>query len=127
MKKILLSLFLLILLTLQSNASVLKFNEAYLQSQNKPVAIFLYAPWVDNAQDCQTQFYKIQQKFGNSFNYVFLDISEKDTKNFNAIFPIYTVPYIFTFRAKGKISRYFDTNCVFNDSCIISRMDAFLR
>lgn len=127
MKKIILLLFALFMFMLQSNAVEMKFEEAYAQSKSKPAAIFLYADWADNAQECRVQFENIQQQLGNKYNYVFLDLSNKDTKGFNKIFPIYTVPYIFTFRANGKISRYFDTDCILSNSCIISRMNAFLR
>ena len=99
MKKIILLVFALFMFMLQSNAVEMKFEEAYAQSKSKPAAIFLYADWADNAQECRVQFENIQQQLGNKYNYVFLDLSNKDTKGFNKIFPIYTVPYIFTFRA----------------------------
>ena len=126
MKKIfLLSIFLLSILffnTPKSNAVTLE--EAL--SQSKPVALLLYADWADGAQSMLSLFNQMEQQYGNSYNFVKINIANKEAKLFNQKFYIYpNLPYIMLFRDRGRISRFLQKDCASNSSCFKEKLDLF--
>lgn len=127
MKKILLlmvSLFTFTLTTQVSNATT--YTEGIKDS--KPMALLIYADWADNASDMIGQF-KIQEaKYGKLYNFVLLNIASADTREFNKKYHIYpNLPYVLLYKDGGKISRYIQQNCVFDNACFAEKLDFFIK
>lgn len=122
------SLVLILMLnTLKIQASM-TFEEAYLQSDKKPMLVILYANWADNYEMYLEKFRNIQNEFGDIFNYVELDIASNEARAFNNRYHIYpNLPYVLMFRNGGKVSRYIQRNCVSSESCMISRLKQFIQ
>jgi hypothetical protein len=126
MKKLFVVLMTLIFTTLSSRA--MTFKEAFDQTGNKPMLLLVYAQWADGYSSALQQFRTFPQVFGNKFNYVEMDIASKQTKEFNKIYHIYpNLPYVLMIRNNGKIIRYFQEDCFMNNSCIQSKVNAFVR
>lgn len=126
MKKVfLLSIFLLtILFSDAPKTNAVTFDEA--MSQSKPVALFLYADWADNAQSMLGVFNQMEQQYGNSYNFVKINIGNKEAKSFNQKFYIYpNLPYVLLFRDRGRISRFIQKDCAANSSCLKEKLDLF--
>ena len=107
-------------------ANALTFEEAYNESNKKPMVALIYAQW---AEDCQTYlnvFKTIQDEFSDNYNFVELDIASKDTKFFNSKYHIYpNLPYILMYRDGGKVSRYLPNSCAKDEACIITKLKSF--
>lgn len=131
MKKLLTLIFIfcaIASITLKASSETMKFQEAFDQSGTKPMLILVYAQWADGYQNYIKQFRTVQNEFGDTFNYVEMDIADKDTKNFNNIYHIYpNLPYILMFRNGGKISRYLPRDCAADSACMITKIKTFLR
>lgn len=127
MKKIVrLVLVLILMLTLRVQA--MNFEEAFSQIYSKPMLLLLYADWADGYQQCLYTFNMVQQEFGDSFNYVALNIASKDMKAYNARFNLDTnVPYILMFKSGGKVSRYLPRSCAMDYSCAISKIKYYMQ
>ena len=98
MKKIL-TLLVVALVFLATKAYAMKFEDAYAQSGTKPMLVLIYADWAENAQSYVQAFNALQTEFGETYNFVDLNISSPDTKAFNARYHIYpNLPYILMFR-----------------------------
>ena len=125
MKKLLSSLFLLILFLVGSQkANALKYDEAV--NQSKPMAIFIYAPWADNYNTSMQAFNAMGQKYGSKYNFVTMNIATSEAKTFNQKFYIYpNLPYVLLFRNNGKIVRYLKDECINDQACFSSRLDFF--
>lgn len=133
MKKKFLILFLLLLFMIKTPAEIseetdgMTFSEAFEEVGRKPMLMLIYADWADNYLECIEKFRGLEPVFGNTFNFVELDIASEETKAFNAKFKIdQNLPYVLMFRDGGKISRYLDSQCLLNESCIISRLKSFI-
>lgn len=126
MKKFL-TLFVIGLLFLTTRADAMKFEEAYAQSSSKPMLMLIYADWVDNSQSYIQAFNSLQTEFGETYNFVELNIASSDTKAFNARYHIYpNLPYILMFRDGGKVSRYIPKNCILDESCLLPKLKSFI-
>ncbi len=127
MKKTVLGLFLflsLILCGLKVNA--VSFSEAV--NQSKPSAILIYADWADDYQNVYNAFETVSQTFGDRYNFVTINIADKEAKEFNKTFNIYpNLPYVLLFRDKGKMSRYLKKDCVLNTSCFTEKLTFFIN
>jgi thiol-disulfide isomerase/thioredoxin len=100
MKKVfLLSIFLLtILFSDAPKTNAVTFDEA--MSQSKPIALFLYADWADNAQSMLGVFNQMEQQYGNSYNFVKINIGNKDAwYGFNSAYNRYST----LFSSKSRI------------------------
>lgn len=126
MKRILI-LLMITLIGLQAHA-FMSYEDAYVQNDVKPMAVLVYADWVDNSDKAVSIFNSAQQELGNYYNFVALNISSNDAKSYNEIFSFLPkLPYIMLYRGKGKFSRQLDRNCVYDYSCIVPKMKSFLR
>ena len=130
MKKILSFVFLLLCFICFCTKvdAAMKFKDAFEQSNSKPMLMIVYATWADNYQTYLEKFRSLEKEFGNTFNYVELDIASPDTKEFNVRYHVYpNLPYILMFRNNGKISRYIQRNCAISESCMIPRIKSFIQ
>ena len=125
MKKRILSVLILFLLTL--NVKAMDFQEAFAQSRVKPVAVLLYADWIDNKEYTLSVFRSVGQKFLRSYNFVELDITKNDAKFYNQRFDIFRgLPYIMMYKEGGKISRFIDSSCTNDTRCLESKLKSFI-
>ena len=112
----------------QANAAKTTFAKAYEQNDNKPMMVLVYATWADGYQNAIQQFRKVQQKYGNTYNYIELDIATPDAKSYSDKFMITSgLPYIMLFRNNCKISRCIEKDCASSASCIISKAQFFIN
>lgn len=126
MKKFL-TLLTAVLVLFAAKANAMTFDEAYAQSTAKPMLVLVYADWADNAQSYVQAFNGLQAEFGETYNFVDLNIASPDTKAFNARYHIYpNLPYILMFRDGGKVSRYIPRNCILDESCLIPKLKSFV-
>ena len=129
MKK-LFKIFTILILSLVvfQKANAMSFEEAFAESNTKPMLVLLYADWADNCDVYLENFNKLQTEFGDQFNYVELDIASPDLKSFNKRYHVYpNLPYILMFRDGGKVSRYIQKNCAASSSCLSPRVKSFLQ
>ena len=129
MKKILYSVVLVLCLLCISLKvyAAMPFKDAFEASDSKPMLVFIYANWAENYQTYLDKFRGLEKVFGDTFNYVELDIASPDTKEFNTRYHIYpNLPYILMFRNNGKISRYIQRNCAASESCMVPRIKSFI-
>ncbi len=126
MKKIL-TLLTAVFILFMAKANAMTFEEAYAQSTTKPMLMLVYADWADNAPSYVQAFNALQAEFGETYNFVDLNIASPDTKAFNARYHIYpNLPYILMFRDGGKVSRYIPRNCILDESCLIPKLKSFV-
>ena len=125
MKKLLSSLFLLMLLFVSSQkANALKYDEAV--NQSKPMAVFIYAPWAEGYNAPMQAFNAMGQKYSQKYNFVTMNIATDEAKTFNQKFYIYpNLPYVLLFKERGKVVRYLKSECVNDSSCFSNRLDLF--
>lgn len=97
-------------------------------TQQKPLAVIIYAEWADNYQNYVDAFKKIDGVYGNQMNYFELNIASEDTKFFNQRYHIYpNLPYILLFKDNGKVSRYIQKDCILDESCLQTRVKSFME
>ena len=129
MKKILYSAVLILCLacfTIKAQAAI-SFKKAFDESNSKPMLVIVYANWAENYQSYLDKFRGLEKVFGDTFNYVELDIASPDTKEFNVRYHIYpNLPYILMFRNNGKVTRYIQRNCAASESCMVPRIKSFI-
>ena len=126
MKKFIL-LIALIALSIRGVSAAVTFSQARADS-SKPMAVLVYADWADGYQNALLQFRKIQKDFGNSYNYVELNITKREAKEYSDSFKIMPgLSYIMLYRNNCKISRLLEKSCASNYSCISSKMKTFAR
>ena len=125
MKKLLSSLFLLLLIFVGTQqAKAMKYEQAI--NQSKPMAIFVYAPWADGYTTMLQSFNALQQKYGEKYNFVTMNIATDDAKVYNQKYYIYpNLPYVMLFRERGKFSRFIEKNCAQDTQCLSTKMDLF--
>ena len=133
MKKLFFTLILLSILVFQApvksyEEQEMTFEEAFNEVNRTPMLVLVYADWADNYEACLYSFQDLKKEFGNYFNYVELDIASWSTKAFNRRFKIdQNLPYLIMFRDGGKISRYLNTQCVLDNSCVVQRIKSFIQ
>ena len=128
MKKILLMFIFLLSMMFYSTADAMTFDQAFAQTDKKPMVVLIYAQWADGAMNCLQQFRIAKSELADKFNFVELDIAKPETKSFNNRYHIYPkLPYIIMFRDNGKVSRYIQRDCASNASCIISKLKTFIQ
>lgn len=126
MKKLLLTLTLLIALISLQKAQAITYEEAI--NLQKPMAILVYADWADDIDKVKSAFSSIEKNYSESYNFVYLNIANQDAKAFNKKFHIYpNLPYVLLFKDKGKISRYIQKSCVNDSACFSERLNFFLN
>ena len=125
MKKILSTLFLLTVILFNALPSkAITYKEA--SESNKPMAILVYASWVDNLEDIKKAFSNMENKYSQSYNFVYLGIASEDTKLFNQKYHIYpNLPYVLLFKDRGRISRYLQKNCINDEACFTEKLNFF--
>ncbi len=129
MKKIFNLLFIVTILSISiTKAQAMTFDQGFSQINQKPLAVLIYAQWADGYQDSLTNFSKSQQKLGNIYNFVELDIASKDTKAFNQRYSIQPkLPYVSVFTNMGKITRYIDAACTADSDCLNTKLKSFIK
>ena len=129
MKKILTFLFVSVLVFAGiTQVKAMTFENALSVSDKKPAAVLVYANWADNYQNYLNAFRGMQGKYANNYNFVELDIASPDAKFFNSRYHIYpNLPYVLMFRENGKVTRYVQRDCVIDDSCLETRIKAFIN
>lgn len=126
MKKFL-TLLAVFLLMITTKANAMTFEEAFAQTSSKPMLVLIYADWADQYLTYIQAFNATQSEFGNSYNYVTLNVASPDMKAFNAKYHIYpNLPYVLMFRDGGKVSRYIPKNCILDQSCIVPKLKSFI-
>ena len=116
-----------IMLLFSATSNAITFEEAYTQTDKKPMVALIYAQWADEDKTFLNTYRSIQEDFTNSYNFVELDIASKDAKFFNTKFHIYpNLPYILMFRDNGKVSRYIPKNCTEDAACIRNKLKSFI-
>ncbi len=111
-----------------TSTKALNFEEAFNQTSRTPMVMLIYANWADGYENCIVQFRTTQRALGNKFNFVELDIANKDAKAFNRRFHIYpNLPYILMFRDGGKVSRYIPQDCANSSACVIPKLKSFIQ
>ncbi len=96
--------------------------------QSKAMALYIYADWADNAEQGKAVFQAMEQKYGNKYNFVTLDIASPEAKAFNKIYHIYpNLPYVLLFRDGVRFSRYLKMDCVLDSSCFGGKLDVFVN
>ena len=125
MKKIFVLFAILMLSAIRTNTvKAITFEEAF--SQSKPIAVLIYADWADDYLETLKAFDEIEPQYSNKYNFVRLNIADKDTKVFNKTFHIYPgLPYVLLFKDRGRISRYLKKDCVLDSSCIGDKLHVF--
>lgn len=127
MKKLLSLLVLLTILCFnQQQSKALTYKEA--TESSKPMALLIYADWVENIAKIKQSFSEMENKYGKTYNFVMLNIASEDTKYFNEKYHIYpNLPYVLLFKDRGKISRYLQKNCVEDAACFSEKLDFFVN
>ena len=126
MKKFINLFFAIILSTTILSASAITFEEAY--QQTKPVAVVIYADWADGYDSVLQAFDSANAQFESKYNFVKLNIADKDTAFFNKKYHIYpNLPYVLLFKDRGRISRYLTKDCVLDKSCFSDRLNMFVN
>ena len=111
--------------TLRVNAE-LTFEQGIKQS--KPMALYLYADWADNASQGLIAFKQIGKSYSGRYNFITLNIAKPEAKAFNKMYYIYpNLPYVLLFRDGTKFSRFVNTDCVMDSSCFSGKLDAFSK
>ena len=120
-KKVAISLLLLLQCCIIVNAA--SYSNAIKSS--KPMVVLLYADWIDNSQSVLNSFAKIE-KLDSRYNYVKLNIADKDMKLFNEKYTMATrLPYILLMKNNGKITRMINKNCMNDTSCMKEKLNLF--
>lgn len=128
MKKILTLLTVIILSAGMQAKAAMSFEDAFKQSDSKPMLVLIYAQWAEGYTNYLQTFRSAQKEFGDKFNYVELDIANADAKFFNSRYHIYpNLPYILMFRDGGRVSRYVQNNCAEKDACLFPKIRTFLN
>ena len=123
MKKI---LTLLLAMFAISEVSALTFDEAIEQSDKIPAAVLIYADWADDIQEAKQSFSLMEQRYKGKYNFLKLNIADKDTKSFNKTYSIMpNLPYVMLFRNGIKFSRMVYKDCVKDDSCLSDKLEVF--
>lgn len=127
MKKFFLCLLLSILVVFGAQkTSAMTFEEGIKQS--KPMALYLYADWADNAAQGLQTFNLMGQRYSNKYNFITLNIASPEAKAFNKMYHIYpNLPYVLLFRDGTKFSRFLNMDCVMSDSCFSGKLDVFVN
>lgn len=127
MKKIFLSLFFVIsLFVCTIKVSALTFEQGI--SQTKPMALYIYADWADNAQQGLQAFKAMEPAYSQKYNFVTLNIASEEAKAFNKMYHIYpNLPYVLLFRDGTKFSRFINMDCLMNNSCFKGKLDVFVN
>ena len=121
-----LSVFVLMLLFVMT-ANALTFEEAFSQTDKKPMVAIIYAQWAEDYQTFLNSFRDVQEDFADTYNFTELDIATKDAKFFNDKFHIYPhLPYVLMFRDNGKVSRYIPKDCAKDASCMRTKLKSFV-
>ena len=118
-------LLLLLLLSLQCSVVVNAVSYRDAIKSSKPIVVLIYANWVENPQGVLNSFAKIE-KLDSRYNYVRLNIADKDMKLFNDKYTMATrLPYILLMKNNGKIIRMINTNCMNDTSCMKEKLNFF--
>ncbi len=125
MKKFLLSLIAMFALAYSMPAvNAATYSDAI--KENKPLAILIYATWADNLDDVTKNFTDMQQQYGETYNFVMLNIATAETKEFNKKYYIYpNLPYVFLSRENGKVTRSVLTDCLKDSACFSQKLNLF--
>jgi len=127
MKRLLL-LVTLIVLGITDVSAAVSFSNALANNDNKPMAVLVYADWADGYQNALLQFRRIQKSYGTSFDFVELNITKKEAKEYSDRFKIMAgLPYVMLYKTKCKKARYLDKKCTASYSCVDSKMQTFIK
>ena len=124
MKKLFSILLTMLLFSTVLPSQAITYEEALKQS--KMMAVFVYAPWVENVDVVANNIRTLEAKNKNKFNFIYLNIATRDAKKYcedNYIYP--GMPYLILMKKQGKIVRVLRDDCMANTSCIQNKMDHF--
>ena len=128
MKKLIIFLSVIIGACLCAKAATMTYSNASAQNGKKPMAVLIYANWADNYKDAIKNFRASQQKLGNSYNYVELDLAKPDAKDYTDRYVInQKVPNIMLLRNNGRFSYLITRDCLATTSCIVEKMNRFIK
>ena len=97
-------------------------------AQKKPMAVYLYADWADNAQQGMVIFSQMEKKYNKKYNFITLNIADPDAKSFNKMYNIYpNLPYVLLFRDGTRFSRFINMECLSSPSCFSGKLDVFVN
>ena len=126
MKKFILLLVILVF-TLQANAAM-KYKDAFAKNGKIPMAMLIYADWAQDYNETLTMFKKLESTLSNSYNFVELNIADKETKDYSETYSILPkMPYIMLYRSSGKVQRVLDRDCALDLNCAVPKMKSFIR
>ncbi len=125
MKKVFVSLFLVLLIVLSSNVvKAMTYEEAL--NDSKLMSVLIYADWADNMGPVNQVFNEMSQNYSDKYNFVRLNIASSDAKLFNKRYHIYpNLPYVLLFKEGGKVSRYLQNSCVTDSACFSEKLKMF--
>jgi len=127
MKK-LLTVFSILILTFFAVLKVqaITFEEA--MSQNKPMAVLIYADWAPDVQGVNAMYEEMSKTYANKYNFTKINICKSEALGFNQTYQIYPkLPYVLLFKDKGKISRYLRKECATDRACFKEKLDFFVN
>ena len=125
MKKFCLILMLLIFFTCLKSSSM-TFEDAYNKSSSKPAVVLIYADWADGYQTIQRRFRAVQARLAGKYNFVEVNIANKDAKLLNSRYYIYpNLPYVFLIRNNGKVTKHVTRDCLTSTSCLMDKISTF--
>jgi len=106
----------------------MSFSDAYEANNTVPMAVLVYAEWSDNAADYLATFRALEREFGDTYNFVEVDIATEYAKDYMERNPILVKPpYIMLYRGKCKFARVIERGCANNNTCISPKMKTFIR
>ena len=96
--------------------------------QSKAMALYLYADWADGAEQGKTAFNQMKSRYSDKYNFITLNIADKDAKAFNKMYHIYpNLPYVLLFRDGTRFSRFINMECLNSPSCFSGKLDVFVN
>ena len=126
MKKIF-AVLVLFLFALNANAAM-TFDQAFSANDTKPMAVLIYADWSNDKDGTLERFRNLSQQMGNKYNYVEINISKAEAQSYMETYQILSkLPYVMLYRSKCKFARYIDRDCTSSVSCMVSKMQTFMR
>lgn len=127
MKKILATLFLFVAFAIGiQEVNAINYDEAIKQS--KPIVLLVYADWADDLIKVNQSFESAQKQYGNTYNFVRLNIASSEAKNFNKKYYFYpNLPYILLLRDNGRVSRYLTKENAIDLSSFYEKLKFFIN
>ena len=126
MKKLLIILG-VFLLALKADAAM-SFSDAFDENNTKPMAVLVYADWMNDYENYLATFRGLEREFGNTYNFVEVNIASEDAKDYLERSTILVKPpYIMLYRGKCKFARVIERDFANDSGNISQKMKTFIR